>query len=220
MHQMIRLRALGVCVAIALIVFAGLGFYTDLARPSFHASDVFSGTLQTTATNVSSGSIAQLVSFDGDFLAGHAAVIAAEVLHRPAADAAVRAADNRAAQQALLAALKVSPIRPVLWLILGMLKAQTGEPATPALKMSYLTGSVPVEVAFSRIQTVTSTSAASDEEIRLLAQSDIQSALANRPRFEAPLVALYVQATPDGKSLLLEATQVVDPKFNATLRRY
>lgn len=63
------------------------------------------------------------------------------------------------------------------------------------------------------------TPAAADEEIRLLAQSDIRLALANRARFEAPLVAAYVRATPEGKSLLLEATQIADPKFSAMLRQ-
>jgi hypothetical protein len=86
--------------------------------------------------------------------------------------------------------------------------------------MSYLTGTVPVEMAFSRLQTVTSTPAASDEEIRLLALSDIRSTLAAGSRFEAPLIATYVQAIPEGKSLLLDATQVINPKFSATLQRY
>jgi hypothetical protein len=79
---------------------------------------------------------------------------------------------------------------------------------------------VPVELAFFRIQTATSTSAASDEEIRLLAQSDIRSVLADQPRFEAPLTAAYVKATPQGRSLLLEATKAIDPKFGERLQRY
>lgn len=161
-----------------------------------------------------------LRSLDEDLLASDAATKAAGVLRRPAGEAKGRTEENEAAQNALITALKISPIRPALWLALGALKARSGEPATPALKMSYLTGSVPVEVAFSRVQTVTSTSAATDEEIRLFATSDIRAALASRARFEAPLVAAYVQATPEGKSLLLEATQATDPTFNATLRRY
>jgi len=99
-----------------------------------------------------------------------------------------------------------------------MLKAEMRESATAVLKMSYLTGAVPVEVAFSRLQAVTSSSAAADEEIRLLAQSDIRSA--SRARFEAPLIAVYVQASPEGKSLLLEATQTINPTFHALLKSY
>ncbi|MBR0829878.1 hypothetical protein JQ596_30550 [Bradyrhizobium manausense] len=194
------LRALGTALAVALLVYAGLGLYGHLAQ--------------------SLAAPLALVSLDGDLLASDAASRAAEVLHRPASDAKGHAEENKAAQDALVTALKVSPIRPALWLALGALKARSGEPATPALKVSYLTGSVPVEVAFSRVQTVTSTSAATDEEIRLFATSDIRAALASRSRFEAPLVAAYVQATPAGKSLMLEATQATDPAFNATLRRY
>jgi hypothetical protein len=107
-----------------------------------------------------------------------------------------------------------------LWLTLSTLKAQVGEPTTPTLKMSYLTGAVPVDVAFSRVQTVTSSVAAADEEIRLLAQSDIRSALANRARYAPLLIAAYVQATPQGKSLLTESAQMIDPKFRDTLLRY
>jgi hypothetical protein len=220
MNQRILLRALGLCLAVGLALGAIIGFYSDLMRPSVQASDLFSGNPEQADVNVSSSGVAALVSFDGDLLASQAAAKAAAALHHPSIDATSRAAQNRTAQDASITVLKVSPIRPALWLALGMLKAQSGEPVTPVLKASYLTGSVPVEVAFSRVQTVTSTSAADDEEIRLLAQSDIRSALANRARFDAPLIATYVQATPQGKSLLLEATQIADPKFNATLRRY
>ena len=164
--------------------------------------------------------VAGLMSFDGELLANYAATKAAEAFQRPALDAKTRTEQYKSAENAAITALKVSPIRPALWLALGTLRAQSGDPVAPALRMSYLSGWVPIELAFFRIQTATSTSAASDEEIRLLAQSDLRSVLANRSRFEAPLVATYVQATPQGRSLLLEATQVIDPKFNQMLRRY
>ncbi len=41
----------------------------------------------------------------------------------------------------------------------------------------------------SRVRTVTASAAATDEEIKLLAQSDIRSALANRSRYEPLLIA-------------------------------
>ncbi|MGV7217075.1 hypothetical protein [Bradyrhizobium sp. UFLA05-112] len=221
MHSTKWLRGLGICIATVLILYAGLSFYGDVVPQRFRASDVFAGPIAPTNANESSGgSFARLVSFDGDLLASEAARMAAQVIHHPASDANARATDNKSAQGALTAALKISPIRPALWLALGTLKAEMREPATASLKMSYLTGTVPVDVAFSRLQTVTSTSAASDEEVRLLAQSDIRSALASRARFDAPLIAVYVQASPEGKSLLLRATQTIDPKFNALLKKY
>ncbi|MFK4489241.1 hypothetical protein [Bradyrhizobium sp. USDA 336] len=217
---MITLRAIGILTAIALALHAGMTFYGDLMRPNFRASDLFSGEIPPDKAKLAAAGSLASVSWDGDLLANHAAAMAADVLHRPSAEAGGRASENKTAQAAVVAALKVSPIRPALWLTLGTLQAQAGEAVTPAVKMSYLTGSVPIDVAFSRVRTVTSSAAATDDEIKLLAQSDIRSALANRSRYEPLLIAAYVQATPQGKSLLLETTKVTDPRFNEILRRY
>lgn len=214
------LRVIGILTATVLALHAGMAFYGDLIRPSFRASDLFSGEIPPDRARLAAAGGLASVSWDGDLLANYAAATAAGILHRPSIDAGGRASENKAAQAAVIAALKVSPIRPALWLTLGTLQAQAGEAVTPAVKMSYLTGAVPIDVAFSRVQTVTSSAAATDEEIKLLAQSDIRSALANRSRYEPLLIAAYVQATSQGKSLLLETTKVTDPKFNEILRRY
>ena len=217
---MILLRAIGICTAIVLTLHAGMAFYGDLMRPNFRARDLFSGEIPPDKAKLAAAGGLASFSWDGDLLANYAAAMAADVLHRPSADAGDRAGENKAVQGAVVAALKVSPIRPALWLTLGTLQAQAGAVATPAVKMSYLTGSVPIDVAISRVRTVTSSAAATDDEIKLLAQSDIRSALANRSRYEPLLIAAYVQATPQGKSLLLETAKVTDPKFNEILRRY
>jgi len=219
-NRTLPLRIIGICTALVLALYAGLAFFSDFVRPDFQAGDLFSGVLPPDNSNLTTAGLATLVSFDGDLLANHAAAKAANVLHRPASDTAKRSEENKAAQDAVISALKVSPIRPALWLTLGTLKAQLGDATTPALKMSYLTGAVPMDVAFSRVQTVTSSVAAADEEIRLLAQSDIRSALANRARYAPLLIAAYVQATPQGKSLLMESAQMIDPKFKDILLRY
>ncbi|MGC0389048.1 hypothetical protein ACVIU7_003665 [Bradyrhizobium liaoningense] len=218
--SVILLRVIGILTAIVLALHAGIAFYGDLIRPSFRATDLFLGQIPPDKTKLAASAGLASVSWDGDLLANYAAAIAADVLHRPSTEATSKASDNRAAQGAVVTALKVSPIRPALWLTLGTLQAQAGEAVTPAVKMSYLTGAVPIDVAFSRVRTVTASAAATDEEIKLLAQSDIRSALANRSRYEPLLIAAYVQATPQGKSLLLETTKVTDPKFNEILRRY
>ncbi|WP_454650442.1 hypothetical protein [Bradyrhizobium liaoningense] len=220
MNRMILLRVVGICSAIVLALHAGMAFYGDLTRPNFRAGDLFSGELPPDKAKLAAAAGLAAFSWDGDLLANYAAAMAAHVLQPPSTAAGGRASENKAAQAAVLAALKVSPIRPALWLTLGTLQAQSGDAATPAVKMSYLTGSVPIDVAFSRVRTVTSSAAATDEEIKLLAQSDIRSALANRSRYEPLLIAAYVQATPQGKSLLLETTEITDPKFNKILRRY
>lgn len=217
---MIPLRVIGILTAIVLALHAGIAFYGDLLRPNFRASDLFSGEIPPEKAKLAAAGGLASVSWDGELLANYAAATAADVLHRPSSEATGKARENKAAQSAVVTALKVSPIRPALWLTLGTLQAQAGEAVTPAVKMSYLTGAVPIDVALSRVRTVTSSAAASDEEIKLLAQSDIRAALANRSRYEPLLVAAYVQANPQGKSLLLETTKVTDPKFNEILRRY
>jgi len=219
-NRIFPLRIIGICTALVLALYAGLAFFSDFVRPDFQAGDLFSGVLPPDNANLTTAGLATLISFDGDLLANHAAAKAANVLHRPASDTAKRTEENKAAQDAIVSALKVSPIRPALWLTLGTLKAQLGEATTPTLKISYLTGAVPMDVAFSRVQTVTSSVAAADEEIRLLAQSDIRAALANRARYAPLLIAAYVQATPQGKSLLMESAQMIDPKFKDILLRY
>jgi hypothetical protein len=222
MNQMTWLRAVGTCMAVVLIAYAGFGFSADLSRPKLRADDLFTGRLQTEAgtTGFASTILAALFPFDGDSLADHAIAKTAQVLNQPALDPATRAEDNQAAQDAVVAALRISPIRPVLWLTLATLKARTNGTALPALKASYLTGPVSSDVAFMRLQAVTSGSAAADEEIRLLALSDIRTVLSSRSRFEAPLIAAYVQATAAGKTLLMESVQALDPKLSDLLRRY
>lgn len=209
-------------MAVALMLYAGLGLYADLAGPKLRADDLFNGRLRAEggAAAAPSAIAGALLSFSGDFLAGSAVARTEQVLDRPALAAAARTADNQAAQGAVVAALRVSPVRPTLWLALATLRGQANEPVLPALKASYLSGAVSADAAFSRLQAVTSGPAASDEEIRLLALSDIRSVLANRSRFEAPLIAAYVQASDAGRALLLESTQAVDPKFSELLRRY
>ncbi|WP_244443206.1 hypothetical protein [Bradyrhizobium sp. Ai1a-2] len=215
------LRAVGACTAVVLITYAGFAFCAALSRSKLRADELVTGRFQPEAgTGFASTVLAALFPFDGDFLADHAIAKTAQVLNQPALDASTRAEDNRAAQGAVVAALNVSPIRPVLWLTLATLKARTNGTALPALKASYLTGPVSSDVAFMRLQAVTSSSAASDEEIRLLALSDIRAVLSNRPRFEAALIAAYVQATQSGKTLLMESAQALDPKFSGLLRRY
>lgn len=192
-------RTLGIVLATVLMLYAALGLYANLAP---------------------SAALARFAPLDGDALASRAMDLAEQALERPALDASARRAESLAAQAAITGTLEISPIRPALWLALARLKAQMNQPIVPALKMSYFTGVVPPELALPRLELVTTTEAAADEEIRLLAPSDIRTALQGGSRFEAPLLQIYVQASREGKALLLEATQAINPKFNALLRRY
>jgi hypothetical protein len=203
-------------IALALATYAAIDLAANLVRPAYSIGDVLLNQPAPEKKTTSWDRVMALMSFDGDLLANYAAIKAGEVLQRRAGEPTEQ---PRTAERAVIKALEVSPIRPTLWLALGMLRARSSEPVAPALKMSYLTGSLPTEIAFVRIRTATSTSAATDDEIRLLAGSDVRSVLADRSRFERPLIAAYAHSTPAGRSLLLDTTQVVDPQFGALLRR-
>ncbi|WP_247277331.1 MULTISPECIES: hypothetical protein [unclassified Bradyrhizobium] len=131
MNRIILLRVVGICTATALALHAGMAFYGDLIRPNFRASDLFSGEIPPDKAKLAAAGSLASFSWDGDLLANYAAATAADVLHRPSTEAGGRASENKAAQGAVVAALKVSPIRPALWLTLGTLQAQAGEAVTP-----------------------------------------------------------------------------------------
>jgi hypothetical protein len=217
---MIWFRTVGLVLALVLLVVAGLDQFADFTRAQFRVDDLFSPRPVHASAGAPSAFLSGLVWFDGDYLASYAATLSDAALNRADLDPASRTAANAAAQRALTAALEVSPLRPSTWLALSNLKAREGVATAPTLKLSYLTGSIPSDLAYIRLQLVTSTSAASDEDIGLLAQADIRTLLqTNRARYEAPLIAAYVQATPEGRSLLLSATEKVDPKFSAKLKQ-
>jgi hypothetical protein len=218
--RMIWFRAIGLGLAAALLSFASLDLLAEFVRPQVQLRDIYGSRAAQARATRPPAFLTGPLWFDGDYLASYAATLSDAVLNHPVSDPRSRAANNAAAQRALTAALEVSPLRPIAWLALSSLKALEGAATAAPLKLSYLTGSIPADLAYTRLQLVTSTSAASDEEIGQLAQADIRTLLlADRTRYEAPLIAAYVQATPDGRSLLLSATAMVDPNFSAMLKQ-
>ena len=220
MSDIALFRSVMFATGTALAVYAGAMSLAEATRPAFRASDFFSGGTRPVEQERALSATAAQISFNGDVLADYATAKTRQAIETTALSPADRAATNHAAERALISALAVSPIRSTTWLILGTLKGKLGEPTAGALKMSYLTGSVPLDAAFSRVQTLTTTSAVSDEDIRLLAQSDVRSFLTRQPRFDSGIVAIYVQAIPEGKKFLLDATRAIDPKFSALLQHY
>ncbi len=218
MTSVVLFRSICFATGVVLAIYAGASSYAETTRPGLRAADFYGNGPRSAPLDNPLTEVAARISLNGEVLADYAAVKAEQATL--AAHPADQAAANQAAERALVSALTVSPIRSTTWLMLGTLKSKMNQPAAGPLKMSYLTGPVPLDAAFSRIQTVTTTSAATDEDIRLLAQSDVRSFLTRQPRFDSGLVAIYVQATPAGKTFLLDATQAIDPKFSAVLRRY
>ena len=210
------IRVVGVGAAIVLAIAAVLDFTAWLTRPAVQAGALFvdGAVLPTDADNT-----AMTVSLDGEVRSDVAAILAMRALLQ-APGTADASGSNKAAQQATVAALTVSPVNSLMWMTLGLLKAQINQPAGPALKTSYLTGPLPRDALVRRIRAVASSDAVNDEDVRLLGQTDVRTILIKYPRLEPALAATYRQATPDGKAFLLDATQTVDPRFSRLLRQY
>jgi hypothetical protein len=218
MTSSVLFRSATFAVAMVLAIYAGANSFAETTRPALRTADFFSNGPRSAALDDPLTAIAAQISLNGDVLADYATVKTEQATETHAASPVDQAVANQAAERALISALTVSPIRSTTWLMLSTLRGKINEPTAGPLKMSYLTGSIPLDAAFSRIQTVTTT--VTDEDIRLLAQSDVRSILTRLPRLDSGLVSVYVQATPAGKRFLLDATQVINPKFYSLLRQY
>jgi len=211
-------RRIGLGIGITLGLFAAATMFAEATRPYFHTSDFFRSGPRPPPQDAPATAVATLFSIDGDFLADYGTAKARQALEMTSINNMDRAAENKAAGQALVSALAVSPIRSATWLMLAMLKSRMGEPSEKILQMSYLTGPLPLDAAITRIQTVTTASIVS-EDLRLLAGSDIRTILMHDPDYVSTLMKVYKQATPDGKTFLLEATQPLDPRLAGVLKR-
>lgn len=217
MNRVVLFRSVGFGVGATLAVVAALQIVIDITRPQFRTSDFFfDGTRPSTSGTVDS--FAASILARGDVLADTAALGARQALDT--ANGPNRATANSDAQRGMASALSVSPVNAAAWLVLGQLKAQMGEPAAASVKMSYFTGAIPPNAVSARIRSVVTTSAATDDDIRLLAQSDVRTILTRYAKLEPALAATYRQATPDGKKLLIDTTQAVDPRFSKLLEQY
>ena len=219
MNRTVLFRSASLGLGVALAIHAGGQLYAELTRPPFRTTDFFTDAPLPAATDDSGAAIAARIVLKGDILSDHAALKSRQVLHAAPLDPVARTAANAAAQQAVISTLSVAPVNSMSWLVLALLEAQMGEPTAGALKMSYFTGAMPADAASHRLRAVATTSAAGDEDIRLLAQSDVRAVLTANARLKAALAMTYREATPEGKKFLLDATLPVDPKFSAQLRQ-
>lgn len=210
------LRGVSFGLGAVLALYAGSRIVVDVTRPSFHTADFFANGTRPPIEDT--GALAATLSFDGDVLADRATVKARQAIELPLSQAARQGA-NAQAQAAAKSALAVSPINSAMWLLLGFLKAAAGDPTTGPLKMSFLTGPLPPDAMANRIRAVATSPAAGDEEIRVLGQLDVRSLLIRNQDYQSSLAASYRQATADGKTFLLDATNLVDAKFSNQLRQ-
>jgi hypothetical protein len=161
--------------------------------------------------------MAALTSSNEDNRANAINIEAARVLDM-AASTAERSKANRDAQKSAVSMLMMSPVNALTWTALALLKVQNGEPAAQIFKASYLTGPVTRDAAVKRIRAILATDTVGDEEVRLLAQTDIRTMLTKHPKPETALIAAYRQANARGKAFLLDAASGVDARFGRLLR--
>ena len=220
MMRTIWFRTVTSALSVVLAAYAVSGIFAERMRPPFRIADFFRDETRPTITEDKWSAKVAFVSIDGGILSDYAALKSRQALATSPDNSASRAAANRQAQDAARWALTASPVNSSMWLILALLKTQMDEPTAASLKMSYFTGPVGQDALALRIRTLATTSAVVDEDIRLLAQTDIRTVLTRYPRLEPSLAATYRQAPPDGKKFLLDATQAADPKFSQLLRQY
>lgn len=216
MKKLILLRAVGLALASILGIAAVLDLTAEVTRAPVRSEVLFMDGARLPPELTTTASSASL---DGDHRSDLAALAALRVLLAQT-DTPERIAANKAAQDATISALQVSPVNSLMWLTLGLLRAQLNEPAGQALKVSYLTGALRRDAMLRRVHAVVTTDAVADEEIRLLAQSDIRTILTKYTQLEPGLAAAYRQASPNGKAFVSNATDIIDPRFSRILRQY
>lgn len=206
-------RSTFLALATLLSLYAGSVIAAAWMRPNLSATDLVSSRLGAPDADIRS-SIAARISWDGSIRSDYAALKANQARAAVGSD---RPAIIAAARSAAQSALDVSPINPLIWLVLGQLKAQTSDSTTSSLKMSYFTGRLSSDATSARLHTAITTTAIEDEDVRLLAQADTRAILARNPRLDANLVASYRDATPAGQQFFRDAIQLVDPNLGNSL---
>jgi len=159
-----------------------------------------------------------IAPFRSDLRAERAVMLAGQALKSEGLGKPER---QQMAQDAALRALNIGPHDARTWLVLAMLQASS-KPVDPrlaeSLKMSYLTGPNRAELISTRLQSVTSSSALSDPDLRDLARSDIRAIFTRFPDQRQALVDDYGHASGLGKMFLEESVKTIDPEFVDTLR--
>lgn len=142
---------------------------------------------------------------DGDFRSGKLAP-APQLTANEAATSRPEAEIQPAAATALAGALRYSPLRGDLWLVLAALsrKQRSHEYDVAALlKLSYYTA--PNDLALLPLRLTVAlgeVSVVSEPELRELAQRDVKIALARQPTLRSALIAAYQSASADGKAFV------------------
>jgi hypothetical protein len=125
---------------------------------------------------------------------------------------------NEQAQAIVIRTLSNAPHESRLWLALALLRSGVNQPHGDALKMSYLTGPLSLDLIPRRLASAVSSDALVDEDLRELTAGDIRLILTARRDIQGAIVGAYLQASSIGKKFIEEKTSVLDPQFSSSLR--
>jgi hypothetical protein len=125
---------------------------------------------------------------------------------------------NEQAQAVVIRTLSNAPHESRLWLALALLRSRLNQPHGDALKMSYLTGPLSLDLIPRRLASAVSSDAMADEDLQELAAGDIRLILTARRDIQGAIVGAYRQASSIGKKFIEEKTNVLDPQFSSSLR--
>jgi hypothetical protein len=125
---------------------------------------------------------------------------------------------NEQAQAVVIRTLSDAPHESRLWLALALLRSRINQPNGDALKMSYLTGPLSLDLIPRRLASAVSRDALADDDLRELTAGDIRLILTARRDIVGAIVAAYRQASSIGKEFIEEKTGVLDPQFSSSLR--
>ncbi|MBW5438049.1 hypothetical protein FXB41_25805 [Bradyrhizobium canariense] len=129
---------------------------------------------------------------------------------------------SASASQIFADALRYSPLRGDLWLMLAAMSKEyksTGYDVVALLKLSYYTAPNDLDLLPLRLSIALGTSAAvSEPELRDLIKRDVKIALTTRPGLKPAITAAYQSASVDGKAFADNLISELDPGYLQSMR--
>ena len=124
-------------------------------------------------------------------------------------------------QEELIRALRYSPHRGDVWLMMAAMEDRYSWPAYQPgslLKMSYYTAPNEQSLFPLRLRTALQPSTLQDAEVQDMVQRDIRMAMSKVPALKPALLEAYKNASPQGRLFVDRVVSEIDPTYLAALR--
>jgi hypothetical protein len=118
-------------------------------------------------------------------------------------------------------ALSYAPHRAGVWLLVAGLASRfpwADARATLALKMSYYTGPSEFSLMPLRLRVATQSNAFDDNDIQQFVRRDLRAIVTQRPQQRLAIVAVYREASFEGKRLIGQVLAEIDPSLLQSIR--